>query len=108
MYVVENSLVALLGSIYAAYKVITAPNEDDKTSSKPSLEAVVDLVVLVTQCGFRYFLADFFLSKLFDHDLDILGGNANLEGYSEPRADEVDEHPESQRMVSTPTTDLED
>lgn len=72
MYVLQNFVMALLGSTIAAYKVLTIkPNVDIQD---PGPRSIIALILLVTNNGYRYFVADFFFSKLFDDELDILGG----------------------------------
>ncbi|XP_028412142.1 uncharacterized protein LOC114534862 [Dendronephthya gigantea] len=73
MYSLNNSMIALLGSIVAAYKVLSV--ESNVETRHPEVIAVVGLMFLVTNNGFRYFVADFFFSKIFADELDILGGN---------------------------------
>ena len=76
MYVLQNSLVALLGSTVAAYKVLTVPEQENKSikEQRPGVKSVVALMLLITNNGFRYFVAEFFSSKMFDENSDILGG----------------------------------
>ena len=76
MYVLQNFLVALLGSTVAAYKVLTVPEQENKSNKerRPGVKSVVALMLLITNNGFRYFVAEFFFSKIFDENLDILGG----------------------------------
>ncbi|CAB4016644.1 Hypothetical predicted protein [Paramuricea clavata] len=76
MYVVQNSVVALLGSTVAAYKVLSVPESKRKKneSEPPGVKSVVALMLLIINNGFRYFVAEFFLTKIFDKELDILGG----------------------------------
>jgi hypothetical protein len=78
MYVLQNFLVSLVGSTYVAYKVTTVSELDIKMGKENlhGAKSVVDLILLITNNGFRYFIAEFFLSKLFNEDLDILGGNS--------------------------------
>jgi hypothetical protein len=72
----QNYLVALVGSTYVAYKVTTVPEPGTKMEKQnlQGAKSVVDLILLITNNGFRYFIAEFFLSKMFDEDLDILEG----------------------------------
>ena len=95
-------MIALLGSTIAAYKVLSvAPNVDTKN---PSAKLVVGLMLLVTNNGFRYFLAEFFLSKIFDDGLDILGGKTIEESIG---AQNEGDGKKQQIMISTaPLTNL--
>ncbi|XP_028412169.1 uncharacterized protein LOC114534892 [Dendronephthya gigantea] len=71
-YVLQNFVMALLGSTIATYKVLTIkPNVD---TQDPGPRSIVALMLLVTYNGYRYFVAEFFFSKIFDDELDILGG----------------------------------
>ena len=72
----QNYLVVLVGSTYVAYKVTTVPEPGSKMGKQNlhGAKSVVDLILLITNNGFRYFIAEFFLSKMFDEDLDILEG----------------------------------
>ena len=76
MYVFHNFLIALLGSTVAAYKILTVPEQENKSNKeqRPGVKSVVALMLLITNNGFRYFVAEFFFSKMFDENLDILGG----------------------------------
>ncbi|CAB4033969.1 Hypothetical predicted protein [Paramuricea clavata] len=78
MYVLQNLLVSLVGSTYVAYKVTTVSELDIKMDKQNlhGAKSVVDLILLITNNALRYFIAEFFLSKLFNEDLDILGGNS--------------------------------
>ncbi len=82
MYVFQNLLIALLGSAFAAYKVLVVPGPDQKIckAKPPTATAVVDLMLLITNNVFRHFLAQFFFSKLFDEEMDILGGRTIEQG----------------------------
>ena len=91
--------MAILGSTIAVYKVLTVSEADRAwlamqrrsnvstdadsrlrlvhgahATNPPDVKSVVDLMLLMTNNGLRYFLADFFVSKLFDESLDHLGG----------------------------------
>jgi hypothetical protein len=68
MYVLQNSLIALIDSTAAAYKVLTIPEPEPKANELklPGAKSVVDLMLLITNNGFRYFVAEFFLTKIFD------------------------------------------
>jgi len=73
VYALEGYTMAILGSTIAVYKVLTVPNTPG-TNEAPDIKAVVSLMLLIINNGLRYYLAEFFLSKLFDQDVDILGG----------------------------------
>ncbi|XP_068691876.1 uncharacterized protein [Montipora foliosa] len=73
VYALEGYTMAILGSTIAVYKVLTVPNTAD-TNAAPDIQAVVSLMLLITNNALRYYLAEFFFSKLFDQDVDILGG----------------------------------
>ena len=112
MYVFQNSLVALLGSTVAAYKVLSVPEPDSKTneSKPPGAKSVVALMLLIINNGFRYFVAEFFLTKIFDKELDILGGKTIEESMDVPilEGQEDDDHGRgSHRMNVTPTQELD-
>ena len=74
VYMVEGYAMAILGSTIAAYKVLTVPNTPVTNRDAPNIEAVVSLLLLITNNALRYYLAEFFFSKLFEQDVDILGG----------------------------------
>ena len=115
IYALECYLLAILGSTIAVYKVLTV-SEADRTwlamqrrsnvstdadsrlrlvhgahaTNPPDVKSVVDLMLLMTNNGLRYFLADFFVSKLFDESLDHLGGGKKKIAESlAPQRDEV-------------------
>ena len=109
LYSLQNSAIALLGSINAAYKVLTIP-ESDNERNQPSAKAVVDLMLLITNNSFRYFVGDFFLSKIFDEELDILGGKTIKDSigdnYEEiQQSEEATGYPaqSTHRMIMTPS-----
>ncbi|CAB4022810.1 Hypothetical predicted protein [Paramuricea clavata] len=111
-YVLQNSLIALIGSTTAAYKVLTIPEPEPKANELklPGAKSVVDLMLLITNYGFRYFVAEFFLTKLFDKELDILGGKTIEEsmGVQILEGPEHDDHGSaSHRMNVTPTQELD-
>ena len=68
-------MIALFGSTVAAYNVLTVPEEGkpDK-GEQPGVKSVICLMLLITDNGFRYFVAEFFFAKMFDENLDIFGG----------------------------------
>lgn len=74
VYALEGYTMAILGSTIAVYKVLSVPNTADTDDEAPEREAVVSLMLLITNNALRYYLAEFFFSKLFDQDVDILGG----------------------------------
>ncbi len=108
MCVFQNFLVALLGSTIAAYKVLTVPEQETKTNEmqRPGAKSVVALMLLVTNNGFRYFVAEFFFSKIFDENLDILGGKSIEESVGTQEQERHDRT--SHRMVVTPTQGLDE
>ena len=73
VYSLECYTLALLGSTIAVYKVLTVSESGTKDQPSPGVISVVDLMLLMTNNGLRYFMADFFLSKFFDESLDVLG-----------------------------------
>lgn len=75
VYSLQSHLLALLGSTVAVYKVLTVstPQTNDAGSSH-AVKSVLDLMLLITNNGLKYFVGDFFLSKIFDENLDLLGG----------------------------------
>jgi hypothetical protein len=112
MYVLQNSLIALIDSTAAAYKVLTIPEPESKANELklPGAKSVVDLMLLITNNGFRYFVAEFFLTKIFDKELDILGGKTIEEsmGVQILEGPEDDDHDSgSHRMNVTPTQELD-
>ena len=112
MYVLQNSRIALIGSTAAAYKVLTIPEPESKANELklPGANSVVDLMLLITNNGFRYFVAEFFLTKIFDKELDILGGKTIEEsmGVQILEGSEDDDHGSgSHRMNVTPTQELD-
>ena len=104
LYALEGYTMAILGSTIAVYKVVTvqsgpgpalihrtSPNVQENltlsstqqlqgtnngysTVVPPDMETVVGLMLLMTNNALRYYIADFFFSKLFDPDVDTLGG----------------------------------
>ena len=109
MYVLQISVVALLGSTVAAYKVLSVSEPKPKP---PGAKSVVALMLLITSNGFRYFVADFYFSKIFDKDLDIglLGGKTIVEsmGVQIEEGPEDDDHGSgSYRMIVTPTQEID-
>ena len=74
VYAVEGYTMAMLGSAIAAYKVLSVPNTPDGSKDPPEVKAVASLMLLIINNALRVYLADFFLSKVYDQDADILGG----------------------------------
>ena len=105
IYVLQNSLLALIGSTVAAYKVLTVPAPQDKSNEgeQPGAKSVVNLMFLITNNGFRYFVAEFFLTKIFDENLDILGGKMIQESIGAREGERPHEYEDasSHRMVVT-------
>ena len=121
LYALEGYTMAILGSTIAVYNVLTVSdppgtalthptssnvqknwtlpsaqplqggNNGESTAHPPDMKAVVDLMLLMTNNALRYYLADFFFSKLFDHDVDILGGGTKSisESLAVNRADDI-------------------
>ena len=113
IYVLQNSLVALLGSTIAAYKVLTVPEPAGKSNEgqQPGVKSVVALMLLITNNGFRYFAAEFFFAKMFDENLDILGGGKTIEesiGTREGERQHEYVDASSHVMSVTPTQELDD
>lgn len=108
MYVFQNSIIALLGSTIASYKVLTVsePRPNMNNAKQPKAKSVVALMLLITNNGFRYFIADFFLSKLFDENMDVLGGKTIVESIGTQNDEGQDEAEGSHRMIPTPTRDF--
>ena len=73
---------------------------------RPGAKSVVDLMLLVTNNGFRYFFAEFYFSKVFDENLDILGGKSIEESVGTQQQERHD--PTFHRMVVTPTQGLDE
>ena len=110
MYVFQNSIMALLGSTIASYKVLTVsqPRPNMNNAEQPKAKSVVALMLLITNNGFRYFVADFFLSKLFDENMDVLGGKTIEESIGTQNDEGQDEPEGSHRLIPTPTHDNPD
>ena len=121
LYALEGYTMAILGSTIAVYKVLTVSdppgtarihptspnvqknwtlsstqqlqgrNNGESTVDPPDMKAVVNLMLLMTNNALRFYLADFFFSKLFDHDVDILGGGTKSisESLAVNRADNI-------------------
>ena len=102
IYVLQNSILALLGSTIAAYKVLTVSGAQPNMREHPGPKSVIALMLFITNNGFRYFVSDFFLSKIFDEKLDVLGG----ESIGTAGNDEEHREPDrSHRMIPTPSPD---
>ena len=74
VYAVEGYTMAMLGSAIASYKVLTVPSTPDGSKDPPEVKAVASLMLLIINNALRVYLAEFFLSKVYDQDSDILGG----------------------------------
>ena len=74
VYAVEGYTMATLGSAIAAYQVLNVPSIPDGSKDPPEVKAVASLMLLIINNALRFYLADFFLSKFYDQDADILGG----------------------------------
>ena len=74
VYAIEDYTMAMLGSAIAAYKVLSVPSTPDGSKDPPEVQAVASLMLLITNNALRVYLAEFFLSKVYDQDADILGG----------------------------------
>ena len=72
VYALENYTMFILFSATAVYNVVSVPHTGIKDT--PDITEVTSLMLLITSNGLRYYLADFFSSKCFDQDVDILGG----------------------------------
>ena len=104
VYALEGYTMAILGSTIAVYKVLTVPNTAD-TNDAPDIQAVVSLMLLITNNALRYYLAEFFFSKLFDQDVDILGGGTKniSESLAQPATvDQAQESYEASCQMSAP------
>ena len=104
VYALEGYTMAMLGSTIAVYNVLTVPNTP-VSNNAPDIKAVVSLMLLITNNGLRYYLAEFFLSKLFDQDVDILGGGTKsiLESLAQPATvDQDQESKEASGQMPTP------
>ena len=85
----------------------TEVEQPKANAGQPKAKSVVALMLLITNNGFRYFVGDFFLSKLFDENIDILGGETIVESIG-TQTDEGQDEPEgSHRMIPTPTHDFD-
>lgn len=74
VYVVEGYTMAMLGTAIAAYQVLNVPSIQDGSKDPPEVKAVASLMLLIINNALRVYLAEFFLSKVYDQDADILGG----------------------------------
>ena len=74
VYAVEGYTMAMLGSAIAAYKVLSVPSIPGGSKDPPEVKAVASLMLLIINNALRIYLAEFFLSKVYDQDADILGG----------------------------------
>ena len=75
------------------------------SNDAPDKEAVASLMLLIINNGLRYYLAEFFLSKFFDQDVDILGGGTKsiLESLAQPATvDQAQESLEASGQMPTP------
>ena len=109
MYVLQNSIIALLGSTVATYKVLTVTEpQPNVNETKPGPKSVVALMFLIANNGFRYFVADFFLSKIFDEQLDVLGGKTVEESIGTGNDKEQDKPERSSSRIPTPTQNLQE
>lgn len=97
VYALEGYTMAILGSTIAVYKVLTVPNTAD-TEDAPDIEAVTSLMLLITNNTLRYQVAEFFFSKFFDQDVDILGGGTKSISESLAQPATVDQAQESKEM----------
>lgn len=97
--------MAILGSTIAVYKVLTVPNTAD-TEDAPDIEAVTSLMLLITNNTLRYQVAEFFFSKFFDQDVDILGGGTKSISESLAQPATVDQAQESKEMSGQVPTPL--
>ena len=81
-------------------------NNGYSTMDPPDMKAVVDLMLLMTNNALRYYLADFFFSKFFDHDVDILrGGTKSIsESLAVNRADDIPTAEPTQELDRCPLT----
>lgn len=109
MYVLQNSIFALLGSTIATYKVLTVTEpQPNVNKTKPGPKSVVALMLMIVNNGFRYFVADFFLSKIFDEQLDVLGGKTVEESIGTGNDEEQDKPERSSNRIPTPTQNLQE
>lgn len=74
VYAIEGYTMAMLGSTIAAYKVLSVPSTPDGSKDPPEVKAVASLMLLLANNALRVYLAEFFLSKVYDQDADILRG----------------------------------
>ena len=105
VYALECYTMAILGSTIAVYKVLAVPNNSNTDDQAPDIEAVVSLMLLITNNALRYYLAEFFFSKLFDQDVDILGGGTKSisESLAQPATvDQAHESKEASGQLPTP------
>lgn len=104
VYALEGYTMTILGSTIAVYKVLTVPSSP-VSNDAPDKEAVASLMLLIINNGLRYYLAEFFLSKFFDQDVDILGGGTKsiLESLAQPATvDQAQESLEASGQMPTP------
>ena len=105
VYALEGYTMAILGSTIAVYKVLAVPDTQGTDNEAPDIKAVVSLMLLITNNALRYYLAEFFFSKLFDQDVDILGGGTKSISESlaqPPTVDQAHESKEASGEVPIP------
>ena len=73
VYSLQSYLLALFGSTIAAYKVLSVSTPQTNDGSNPGAKPVVALMLLLMNNALRFYVGDFFLSKFFDENLDLLG-----------------------------------
>lgn len=98
VYALENYAMLLLGSAIAVYNVVSVPHTAIKDT--PDITEITSLMLLITNNGLRYYLADFFSSKCFDQDVDILGGGTQSITKSLGLPATVDQARESEESVN--------
>ena len=99
VYAVENYTAFILYSTITLYHVVSVPHTATGTKDTPDIGEIASLMLLITNNGLRYYLADFFSSKCFDQDVDILGGGTRSINESLGQPITVDQARESEEKV---------
>ena len=104
VYALEDYTMFILGSTIAVQNVLSVPHTANNEDS-PDIAAVASLMLLIINNGLRYYLADFFSSKCFDLDVDILGGGTKSisESLAQPATvNQARENNEASSQMTTP------
>lgn len=105
VYALEGYTMFILGSTIAVQNVLSVPHTANIEDS-PDITVVAGLMLLIINNGLRYYLAEFFVSKLFDPDEDILGGGTKSISESLAQPATVDQAQESKEVSGQMPTPL--